>query len=231
MGISPPDKRSHLFADRQEAGHQLAAALMVRRTEVKATLGLTRGGVPVAYEVAVARGVPLDILVVKKLRAPSSEELAIGAICADGTRVVHPDAIQGLAVPKGYLAHEIEARLAEAQAAERRYRGELPSLSLAGKPVAIIDDGVATGATMEAAVLSVRRSGATRIMVAVPVCSEPACQVLRRAADEVFCLLEPAEFWAVGQFYRRFPQVSDEEVRQLLEAGRTAAYKVAPDAR
>jgi putative phosphoribosyl transferase len=140
-----------------------------------AVLGLVRGGIPVAFEVAKALRAPLDILAVKKLRAPISEELAIGAICADGARVLHQEILLELGVSKEYLDREVEVRLAEAQEAERLYRGPHPAIEVTGQSVVIVDDGIATGATMEAGVLSARQRGAKSILVATPVGSRQAC--------------------------------------------------------
>lgn len=209
-----------LYKDRQQAGELLGAELARRGVQCAAVLGLTRGGVPVAFEVAAALKVPMDILVVKKLRSPISEELAIGAICADGTRVLREDIIRELEVPRRYLENEVAARLAEAREAERAYRGELPALDVAGASVVIVDDGIATGATMEAGVLSLRHRGASSILVATPIGSLHACQALRSVADDVLCLSKPVQFWAVGQFYLHFQQVGDDEVRRLLREGR-----------
>ncbi len=210
------------FEDRTAAGKALGDAMVKQSIEVSVVLGLTRGGVPVAFQVAAKLRLPMDIIVVKKLRAPISEELAIGAVCADGARVLREETIQQLGVASGYVAHETQVRLREAQEVERRYRGEQAALDVSEASVAIVDDGMATGATMEAAVLSARRRGAKRVAVAVPVGSSQACDALCQVADEVFCLSTPPDFWAVGQFYRYFPQVSDEEVRRLLEESRGA---------
>jgi putative phosphoribosyl transferase len=218
-----------LFSDRREAGQMLGAELVNQGVKCDAVLGLTRGGVPVALEVAAALGAPMDVLVVKKLRAPFSEELAIGAICADGARVLREDAIRELEVPKSYLDAEIQARLAEAKALEDTYHGEHPALDLSGASVIVVDDGIATGATVEAGVLSARNRGASAVTVATPVGSEAACEALRRVADRVICMTRPVEFWAVGQFYLRFPQVSDAEVIRLLDESR--ATKAAASSR
>lgn len=208
------------FEDRTAAGKALGDGMVSQGIEVSVVLGLTRGGVPVAVQVAAKLGLPMDIIVVKKLRAPISEELAIGAVCADGARVLREETIQQLGVASGYVAHETQVRLREAQQVERLYRGERAALDLSEASVAIVDDGMATGATMEAAVLSARRRGAKKVTVAVPVGSGQACDALQQVADEVFCLKTPPDFWAVGQFYRYFPQVSDEEVRRLLAESR-----------
>jgi putative phosphoribosyl transferase len=163
------------FEDRQEAGRALADALRKKEVKCDAVLGLVRGGIPVAFEVAKALRAPLDILAVKKLRAPISEELAIGAICADGARVLHQEILLEIGVSKEYLDREVEVRLAEAQEAERLYRGPHPAIEVTGQSVVIVDDGIVTGATMEAGVLSARQRGAKSILVATPVGSRQAC--------------------------------------------------------
>lgn len=209
------------FQDRREAGVLLGAALKERGPRATLVLGLTRGGVPVAAEVAKALAVPMDILVVKKLRAPISGELAIGAICADGTRLLRDNLIREIGVSPQYLDLEISERLGEATAADERYRQGEPALGIGGQGVLIVDDGIATGATMEAAVLSARNRGATTVAAAVPVGSVASCTELRSRADDVFCLVTPVEFWAVGQYYVNFSQVTDDEVRQVLAESRS----------
>jgi predicted phosphoribosyltransferase len=171
----------------------------------------------VAFEIAAEFGVPLDIIVVKKLRAPASPELAIGAVCADGQQVLHEATIRDLNVGKAYLERELRLRLAEARETELRYRGEHLPVPIAGAAVLLVDDGIATGATMEAALLSARSRGVERIAVATPVASPEAYKAMQAIADDVICLETPELFWAVGHFYRNFWQVSDEEVQQLLE--------------
>lgn len=218
-------RESAVFEDRREAGRALAAALQERGERFSAVLGLTRGGVVVAAEVASALHIPMDVLVVKKLRSPISEELAIGAVCADGAHVLHQESIQQLGVTEEYIAKELRTRAEEAREAEAAYRRGSPPLEIADGSVVIVDDGIATGATMEAAVLSARQRGARTITVAVPVGAREACQRLRSVADDVVCLHTPADFWAVGQFYRDFFQVSDEEVCRLLEETRARWVK------
>jgi putative phosphoribosyl transferase len=215
-------RESVVFEDRREAGRALAAALQERGRSFSAVLGLTRGGVVVAAEVASALHIPLDIIVVKKLRSPVSEELAIGAVCGDGTHVLYRENIERLRVTEEYLERELRERAQEAREAEAAYRGVYPPLDLSDGAAVVVDDGVATGSTMEAAVLSARKRGARTVTVAVPVGAQEACQRLLGIADEVVCLHTPPEFWAVGQFYRDFLQVSDEEVRRVLEKARAS---------
>ncbi|MBI4322550.1 MAG: phosphoribosyltransferase [Chloroflexi bacterium] len=215
-----------VFENRAEAGRGLAEALVKQGKPYGAVLGLTRGGVPVSYEVASALGVPMDILVVKKLRAPLSEELAIGAVAADGTHVLHKEVVNEVGADEKYIAKELQLRRDEAREAEQRYRGGHAALDIKGLAVLIVDDGIATGASLEAAVLSARQRGAQTITVATPVGSRGGCEALKRVADEVFCMTRPVDFWAVGMFYRDFTQVSDDEVIKLLDKSRSAPAKV-----
>lgn len=218
-----------VFDNRRSAGRDLAAALLKRGSKFTAVLGLTRGGVPLAYEVASALRVPMDVLVIKKLPTPDNPELAIGAVSADGAKVLHEHIIRQLGVSEAYLAKEIELRMAKAKEEEVRYRGNNPPLDIrAGSPV-IVDDGIATGSSVEAAILSVRKKGAASVTIATPVASGESCSSLRKLANDILCLTTPADFWAVGMFYRDFSQVTDEEVRDLLNRSR-AELKRGPNA-
>ncbi len=194
----------------------LAALLKKRALPVDVVLGLTRGGVPVAYEVATALSARLDIIVIKKLGSPSSPELAIGAVCSDGVMVTREDAIADMDVDPEYVAREARQRAREARDAEARYRHGTPPAALAGARVVVVDDGIATGATMAAAVRSARSRGAAHVIVAAPVSSEHAERELSRVADALVMLGIPEMFWAVGQFYDDFSPVEDENVRELL---------------
>lgn len=182
-------------------------------------LGLPRGGVPVAYEVAVALAAPLDVLVVRKLRAPDQPELGLGAV-TDGD---HPEAIlndevlAALRVPEAYLRREIAAQLGEVRRRQTRLRSGRPAVPLGGRAVILVDDGVATGGTVRAAVRGIRRAGPQTVVVAVPVAPADAVRQLRAVADVVVCLLVPEDFVAVGQFYDDFREVTDDEVAALLE--------------
>lgn len=206
-----------LFADRAEAGVALARALESWRGAADAiVLGLPRGGVPVAHEVASALGLPLDALVVRKLGLPWQPELAMGAIASGGAVVVNDEVLRYL--PTGSGAFD-EVRLREQRELERRereYRGDRPPLDMKGRTGILVDDGLATGATMEAAVRSLQAIGAARVVVAVPVASVEARERIAGVADEVVCLETPEFFSAVGQWYREFGQTSDAEVRELL---------------
>lgn len=213
-----------VFADRPEAGRALAERLDAWRGRPDSlVLGLPRGGVPVAFEVARSLGLPLDVLVVRKLGLPAQPELAMGAIASGGALVVNEDVLRYL--PGGEDAFDsVRAReQRELERREREFRGERPPLDPRGKAVILVDDGLATGATMEAAVRSMQSLGAKRVVVAVPVAAVEARDRIAAVADEVVCLEAPALFSAVGQWYRNFDQTSDAEVTALLErAGRSA---------
>ena len=207
------------FEDRAEAGRVLAAALQAYRGRRDViVLALPRGGVPVGFEVARSLGAPLDVFVVRKLGVPGYAELAMGAIASGGIRVLNEDVVAALG-PKAQEAIELvaNAELAELHSREKRYRGERPPPDLRGRCVIIVDDGLATGATMRAAVRAIRQRKPSAIVVAVPVAAESSCLEMREEADVVICAMTPDPFYGVGQFYRRFPQTSDDEVRELLQ--------------
>ncbi|MDR6536211.1 phosphoribosyltransferase [Variovorax soli] len=205
------------FRDRHEAGRVLAKALAAWQAQPEVVvLALPRGGVPVAWEVARALGAPLDVLVVRKLGFPGQEELAMGAIGPGGVRVMS-DVPRLWAVSDADVERVVEREQAELARRERLYRGERPPLVLAGRVAILVDDGLATGATMHAAALAVRAMHPQRIVVAVPVGSAEAVQLLNTVADEVVCVHVPEPFRAVGLWYQDFGQTSDEEVRALLQ--------------
>lgn len=207
------------FEDRAEAGQVLAAALRAYRGRRDVILvALPRGGVPVGFEVARSLGAPLDVFVVRKLGVPGYAELAMGAIASGGIRVLNEDVVAALG-PKAQEAIELvaNAELAELHSREKRYRGERPPPDLRGRCVIIVDDGLATGATMRAAVRAIRQRKPSAIVVAVPVAAESSCLEMREEADVVICAMTPDPFYGVGQFYRHFPQTSDDEVRELLQ--------------
>jgi len=179
-------------------------------------LALPRGGVPVAWEVARAIGAPLDVLVVRKLGVPGHEELALGAIASGGTRVLNEDVTRALGLGEEAVARAAAAESAELERRERLYRGSRAPAPVEGRVVILVDDGLATGATMRAAVLAVRARGAARIVVAVPVAAAETCEELRADVDQVVCALTPERFVAVGAWYEDFRATSDEEVRALL---------------
>jgi len=212
---------SRVFEDREEAGRALSASLGAWRARPDAlVLGLPRGGVPVAFEVADALGLPLDVLVVRKLGLPGQPELAMGAIAGGGALVVNEEVLRYLP-PGGDAFETVRAReQRELERREREYRGDRPPLEVRGRAVILVDDGLATGATMEAAVRSLQSLGAQRVVVAVPVASTEARERIAAVADEVVCLATPEYFSAVGQWYRDFGQTSDNEVTGLLERAR-----------
>src|SRR5881397_3030761 len=205
------------FANRTEAGRLLAEKLVqyAGRADV-IVLGLPRGGVPVAFEVAHRLGAPLDVFVVRKLGVPGFEELAAGAIASGGVRVLNEDVVR--AIP--YASEAIEAitvkETAELERREQIYREGRPPPELRDRIVILVDDGLATGASMRAAVKALRQSGAAKIVVAVPVGPPETCHELEEEADETICLSTPVFFQAVGQYYEDFSQTSDEDVRELL---------------
>jgi predicted phosphoribosyltransferase len=204
------------FANRHEAGRLLAERLRHLAPEHPLVLGIPRGGVPLAAAVAEALGAPLDIIVARKLGAPISPELAIGAVTADGGRFLNQDILAELAVDEQYLEAETARQLAEASRREQTLRGGRAPEEVRGRAVILCDDGLATGATMRAAVRSLRARGAGRIIVAVPVGSHEACAALAVEADQVVCLDQPEPFGAVGRFYLDFRPVEDSEVIRIL---------------
>lgn len=207
-----------MFRDRSEAGRALARELGAYRNRPDAiVLALPRGGVPVAYEVASSLNLPLDVFLVRKLGVPGHEELAMGAIATGGIRILNEDVVRHLNIP----SHLIEMAAArEQEELERRdglYRGNRPAPGVRNRVVILVDDGLATGATMRVAVAALRRQQPARIVVAVPVASSETCEELRTVADEVMCATTPEPFYAVGQGYASFEQTTDEEVRELLQ--------------
>jgi putative phosphoribosyl transferase len=205
------------FADRTEAGRLLAEKLgeYADRDDV-IILGLPRGGVPVAYEVAKRLRAPLDVFVVRKLGVPGFEELAAGAIASGGVRVLNEDVVRAIPHAEEAIEAVTTRETAELERREQLYRAGRPAPELRDRVVILIDDGLATGATMRAAVKALRQSGAAKIIVAVPVGPPDTCREIEEQADETICLSTPAFFQAVGQYYEDFSQTSDEDVRQLL---------------
>jgi len=211
---------AHLpYADRREAGRVLAAALEhLRHRPGLIVLALPRGGVAVGYEVAQALHAPLDVIIVRKLGFPGHEEYAMGAIASGGVRVMNP--MPGLHVRAEEIERVAAAESLELQRREKLYRGDAPPLKLAGHTVVIVDDGLATGATMRAAAMAMRQQQPAHLCVAAPVGAPETCHAMLDVADEVVCPAQPLAFRAVGLWYRYFPQSTDEEVRELLDQSR-----------
>lgn len=216
-GIRAGTRRERLFHDRQDAGASLAGELTRYRGVDAVVLGLPRGGIPVAAEVARSLSAELDVLVSRKLGSPVSGELAIGAVTADGERFLNDDVIAGLGVSEPYVAAVTNVQRAEAERREALFRRGHPGPRLAGRTVILVDDGLATGATLRAAIRSVRKASPVRLVAAVPVGSREACAAIRAEVDEFICLYEPPDFMAVGHWYEHFDQVEDDEVKRILD--------------
>ena len=204
------------FRDRREAGRELAVAVGSLELEDPVVVGLPRGGVPVAYEVARALGAPLDVLVARKIGAPGNPEFAIGAVAEGGVRVLDHHTIGRLLIGHEELEYAIARALAELEERAGRYRGTREPIPVAGRTVIVVDDGLATGSTARAALRSLRGRGAGRLVLAVPVGSSQAVESLAPEADEIVCVLVPEDLWAIGFWYLDFGQTSDAEVAELL---------------
>lgn len=206
------------FRDRADAGRQVAARLVHYADRPGLiVLALPRGGVPVALEVARQLDAPLDVFVVRKLGVPGHEELAMGAIATGGARVLNEEVVARLAILPETVDAAVRQEAAEVARRERLYRGDRPPPQLGGRIVILVDDGLATGATMRAAVAAVRQQRPERIVVAVPAAAPETCGVLRTEVDELICVLTPDPFVAVGFWYENFSQIGDDAVRELLE--------------
>ncbi len=206
------------FADRRDAGRELAARLgHYRGRQDVVVLGLARGGVPVAFEIAEALDTALDVFVVRKLGMPGHPEFAIGAIASGGIRVLNEDVVRSYEVPDTVVEMVTRVELLELERREREFRQGRPFANLHGAVAILVDDGLATGSTMRAAVEAVRQHQPARVVVAAPVGSPDACRQLTELADETVCARTPPDFSAVGQWYRDFSQTTDDEVRGLLQ--------------
>lgn len=207
----------HSFRDRTEAGQELAHRLehFAGRDDLL-VLGLARGGVPVAFEVARRLRAPLDVFIVRKLGVPGHEELAMGAIASGGVQVLNERVLNALHLDESSIDRVAQLELKELSRRERQYRGNKPMPNVRGKTVILIDDGLATGATMAAAVQALRKLGPAKLVVAVPVGAPETCEQFQDLADEIVCAREPADFAAVGEWYEDFQQTSDAEVHDLL---------------
>jgi len=206
-----------VFSDRVEAGRVLAERLSgyANRPDLL-VLALPRGGVPVGFEVAQALHSPLDVFLVRKLGVPGHEELAMGAVASGGLRVLNEDVVRSLQIPASVIDAVAAAEQKELERREQLYRGDRPRPDVRGRTLILVDDGLATGSSMLAAVRSLRNQDAARIVVAVPIASQDTCDLVREEVDEVVCAVTPEPFYAVGLWYRDFSQTSDEEVRELL---------------
>ncbi|WP_031292661.1 phosphoribosyltransferase [Leptolyngbya sp. Heron Island J] len=205
------------FRDRTHAGKELANQLTIYANRSDAiVLGLPRGGVPVAYEVAKALNLPLDICLVRKLGVPGHKELAMGAIASGGVRVLNYDVISWLAIADKALEHIADRELRELQRRDRAYRGDRPQPEVCDRTIILVDDGLATGATMRAAIAVLQKQQPKELVVAVPVAPLAGCKTLETEVDKVVCLSNPEPFYAIGLWYKNFAQTTDEQVRNLL---------------
>ncbi len=218
MRVTRADLMVEPFADRLEAG-KLLGEEVVRRIGKRAdaiVLALPRGGVPVGYEVARALGAPLDVFIVRKLGVPGQEELAMGAIASGGVRVLNDEVLRFVPVSPRMIDTVAERETRELERREKEYRGNRPPLDVTAKTVVIVDDGLATGSTMRAAVRALQKMKPREIVVAVPVAAPTTCAEFRGSVDEMICLRTPEPFQAVGLWYDDFSQTTDEEVHELL---------------
>ncbi|MBI4183643.1 MAG: phosphoribosyltransferase [Proteobacteria bacterium] len=216
-----------MFRDRKDAGKQLARALVPYRDRRPVVLALPRGGVPVGVEIAAALDAPLDLVLVRKIGAPTQPELAAGAV-VDGERpetVLNADIVEGLGISPDYLREETARQLTEIERRRAFYLGDRPRAEVTRRTAIVVDDGIATGATVRAALKAIRRRRPARVVLAVPVAPPETIAALKAEADDVVCLLTPAFFGAISMFYEDFRQVSDEEVIDLLDR---AARRGAP---
>jgi predicted phosphoribosyltransferase len=216
--------KPHHFRDRTDAGQALAEKLTAyaNRPDV-IVLALPRGGIPVGYEVARTLDAPLDVFLVRKLGVPGYEELAMGAVSTGGVRVLNEQVVRGMSIPDYVIDAVASWELEELQRREQVYRGDRPPPDVHEKTVLLVDDGLATGATMHAALKALRQQEPARIVVAVPTAAPETCEEMKAEADEVICAITPQPFYAVGLWYEDFSQTTDEEVRELLALARLPA--------
>ncbi len=220
---------STAYKDRSEAGRELARKLGAYkdRSDVL-VLALPRGGVPVAYEVALALNAPLDVFLVRKLGVPGHEELAMGAIASDGTLAVNTEVMDALCIPEATLGRCIRAEQAELARRDKLYRGQRPPPLVQGRTVIVVDDGLATGSTMQAALAALRQRQPARLVVAVPIAAAATATAVRSIADELVCLRTPEPFYSVSQGYKDFSQTTDQEVRSILNLAMTSPLAADP---
>jgi len=209
-----------LFADRVDAGRRLAKALQDYKGKNAIVLAIPRGGVVVGFEVANALNIPLDVIIPRKIGAPGNPELAIGSVMEDGTIIMNEELIGFLQVSEDYIKEESESQRIEIERRLKFYRGAAPYPDLKNRVIIMVDDGIATGSTMKAALASVRKRGAKAVVIAVPVGPPSTVEELEKEADQFICLQSPESFMAIGQFYENFTQTSDEEVVKLLKLNR-----------
>lgn len=218
--IPPSAKEGKMerFTDRRDAGRILARKLSVYADQTDViVLALPRGGVPVAYEVALSLRAPLDIFLVRKLGVPGREELAIGAIASGGIRVLNEDIIRALGIPDDVINIVAQREWQELQRREHTYRGERPAMDIRHRQIILVDDGLATGASMRAAVVGVRAQGPARIVIAVPAAAPELCDAFQFEVDEMVCAMTPEPFQGLSRWYENFSQTTDAEVRTFLE--------------
>ncbi len=215
-----------LFANRVEAAERLASVLSDTISKGAVVLAIPRGGVVVGFEVARILGLSLDVIVPRKIGAPGNPELAIGAMTEDGTTILDQGLVSYLQVSEEYIEEESRRQRMEIERRLKLYRGTMQPLDLKNRDIIIVDDGIATGSTMKAALASVRKSGAKTITVAIPVGPVSTIRELEKMADRVVCLYTPEPFYAIGEFYEDFAQTENEEVAELLRRSRKANHKV-----
>ena len=216
------------FLDRRDAGRRLAAKLGTYADQPETlVLALPRGGVPVAYEVALALHAPLDVLIVRKLGVPGQKELAMGAVASGGVRVLNEEIVRDLQLSRAAIEAVVQEEEQELARRERLYRGSRPQPEVCGRTILLVDDGIATGATMHAAVTALRRQAPHRLVIAVPTAAPETCDSFRAEVDEIVCVITPELFFAVGYWYQDFFPTTDDEVRQLLAR---AAHRYAASA-
>ena len=220
---------SALFQNRRQAGQQLATRLKeyANRSDVL-VLALPRGGVPVGFELAKALRAPLDVFIVRKLGVPGQEELAMGAIAAGGVRILNDEVVRHLGIPEAVIAAVASAEQKELERRDQMYRDSRPLPALRGRTVILVDDGLATGSTMRAAIAAVRQQHPARIVVAVPVGAASTCEEFKLEVDRIVCGLTPEPFYGVGEWYEDFSQTTDGEVRKLLQVASQSQAESTP---
>jgi putative phosphoribosyl transferase len=209
-----------LFHDRVDAGRKLGASLSSMKGKDVVVLGIPRGGVVVANEVSKALGAPLDIIVTRKIEAPGEPEYALGAVTQEGDVIIDRQAAEALGATKEYIDSQITKKRSEVSERTKKFRGDVPFPQLEGKVVLVVDDGIATGSSVGAAVMSVKKRGPKEVVVAVPVAPAGATETLEQDGNRVVCLQTPASFLAIGEFYENFDQVGDDEVKRIIDESR-----------